>query len=58
VIFVGDRLVEDIGGAQKAGIKAILKPKIGRDYSAPIIPDGRINDLRELPGKISEFFEI
>jgi HAD superfamily hydrolase (TIGR01549 family) len=57
-VFVGDRLVEDIGGAQDVGMKAILKPKIGRDYSTPIIPDSRINDLRELPGKISEFFEI
>ena len=57
-VFVGDRLAEDIGGAKSVGMKAILKPKTGREYSAPIVPDGRINSLYELPEKILEFFEI
>jgi len=57
-VFVGDRPAEDIGGAKSVGMKAILKPKTGREYSAPIVPDGRINSLYELPEKILEFFEI
>ena len=48
-VFVGDRLVEDVGGAQKAGMKGILKCHPGRDYTAPIIPDAQIVELSELP---------
>ena len=52
-IFVGDRLVEDVGGAQKVGMKGILKYHQGRDYTAPIIPDAQIEDLNELEEVIS-----
>ncbi len=48
-VFIGDRLVEDVGGAQKAGMKGILKCHPGRDYTAPIIPDAQIVELNELP---------
>jgi FMN phosphatase YigB (HAD superfamily) len=47
-IFVGDRLVEDIGGPQAVGIKAILKVTEDRDYSAPITPFKTIFELSEL----------
>ena len=47
-IFVGDRLVEDIGGPQAVGIKAILKVVEDRDYSAPITPFKTISELSEL----------
>jgi putative hydrolase of the HAD superfamily len=47
-IFIGDKLIEDIGGAKNIGMEAILKFKEGRDYSAPIIPDGTIKNLSEL----------
>ncbi len=46
-VFIGDRLMEDVEGAQRAGMKAILKYKPGRDYSA--VPDGRVDNLDELP---------
>jgi HAD superfamily hydrolase (TIGR01549 family) len=52
-VFVGDRLVEDVGGAQKVGIKGILKYHEGRDYTAPIIPDAQIENLNELKEVIS-----
>jgi HAD superfamily hydrolase (TIGR01549 family) len=55
-VFVGDRLVEDVGGAQKAGMKGILAYHQGRDYSAPIKPDARIDDLKELPETVSSLF--
>jgi HAD superfamily hydrolase (TIGR01509 family) len=47
-IFVGDRLVEDVGGPQSAGIKGILKFTDGRDYSAPVTPYKTIHELSEL----------
>lgn len=56
--FLGDRLVEDIGGAQNVGIKAILLAKKGRDYSKPIVPDGKIDNLCQLKSEVLNFFEI
>ena len=47
-VFVGDRLIEDVGGAQKVGMKGILRYHEGRDYTAPIIPDAQIGELNEL----------
>lgn len=52
-VFVGDRLIEDVGGAQNVGMKGILKCHEGRDYSAPIIPDAQITELTELPKILS-----
>jgi putative hydrolase of the HAD superfamily len=56
-VFVGDRLVEDVGGAQKVGMKAVLRSHERRDYSAPITPDARIDDLKELPETVSSLFQ-
>jgi FMN phosphatase YigB (HAD superfamily) len=47
-VFVGDRLVEDIGGPQAMRIKGILKFVEERDYSAPISPYRTIYRLSEL----------
>lgn len=55
-VFVGDRLVEDIGGAQKVGMKGILRRAARRDYSAPITPDARIDQLKELPRAVLSLF--
>mgnify|MGYP000011032256 FL=1 len=48
-LFIGDKLIEDIGGAKNVGMKAILKYKEGRDYTASIVPDGMVKNLSELP---------
>jgi putative hydrolase of the HAD superfamily len=56
-VFVGDRLVEDIGGAQKVGMKGILRYAARRDYSAPITPDARIDKLNELPRAALSLFQ-
>jgi putative hydrolase of the HAD superfamily len=56
-VFVGDRLVEDVGGAQKVGMKGILRYHVGRDYSAPIKPDAQIVKLKELPEVVLSLFE-
>ena len=47
-IFVGDRLVEDVGGPQSVGIKGILRYMEARDYTADIRPYETIHHLREL----------
>jgi len=47
-IFIGDRLIEDVGGPQSVGIKGILKFHEKRDYSAAIDPYKNINELSEL----------
>jgi HAD superfamily hydrolase (TIGR01549 family) len=57
-VFVGDRLVEDVGGAQKVGMKGILRYHERRDYSAPITPDARIDQLKELPQAVLSLFEV
>jgi putative hydrolase of the HAD superfamily len=48
-VFVGDRLREDVGGAQASGMEAVLRFKSGRDYCYDIHPDGVIHSLSELP---------
>jgi putative hydrolase of the HAD superfamily len=55
-VFVGDRLKEDVGGAQDVGMKGILKYHQGRDYTVPVTPDGQVTDLKELPKTISKLF--
>jgi len=54
-IFIGDKLIEDVSGPQKVGMKAILKYKKDRDYSAPVVPDYVVNNLSELPEVIRKF---
>lgn len=56
-VFVGDRLIEDVGGAQEVGMKGILVLHERRDYSAPVTPDAKIERLEELPGVVSSLFE-
>ena len=46
-IFVGDRLIEDIQGAQRIGMKAVLKGQ-NRQKTAGIIPDAEIINLYEI----------
>jgi len=54
-VFIGDRLIEDVSGPQKVGMKGILKYKKERDYSAPVVPDYVVNSLRELPEVLRKF---
>jgi putative hydrolase of the HAD superfamily len=54
--FVGDRLKEDVGGAQGVGMKAILRFKSGRDYSCESVPDAVVHHLTELPKVLKRLF--
>lgn len=47
-VFIGDRLIEDVGGPQSIGIKGILRHVKRREYSADIKPFETIYDLAEL----------
>lgn len=54
VIFVGDRLKEDIAGPKSLGMKAILKLREGRDHAEDIKPDAIVNYLSDIPKVISQ----
>ena len=47
-IFIGDRLIEDVGGPQSIGIKAVLKYIERRGYTDDIKPYKTIDELHEL----------
>ena len=53
-VFIGDRLVEDVGGPQSVGIRGVLKYTKARDYSADIEPYETIHSLEELENIIFE----
>ena len=55
-VFIGDRLKEDVGGAQDVGMKGILKYHEGRDYAVSVTPDAQVTDLKELPETIIKLF--
>ncbi|MEX1255457.1 MAG: HAD family hydrolase [Dehalococcoidia bacterium] len=57
VVFVGDRLVEDVGGAQAAGMRAVLTHQFRQEQAADGSPepDAIIRRLSELPDVIESF---
>jgi putative hydrolase of the HAD superfamily len=58
-VFVGDNPRADIAGAQRVGLKAVLRSK---NYDSPLTvdefvePDARIDSLLELPALLEEWF--
>ena len=56
-VFVGDRLVDDIGGAQAIGMRAVLTHQFRQEdaSASDIEPDGLIRRLAELPAVIEAF---
>lgn len=50
-LFVGDRLVDDVGGAQAVGMRAVLTHQYRQEPldSAPVKPDAVIQRLGDLP---------
>ena len=53
---VGDRIVDDVQGAQRAGMKAVLKAHPRRIPVDGIEPDARISRLGELPVALDRLF--
>jgi putative hydrolase of the HAD superfamily len=56
VAHVGDRLVDDIQGAQGVGMKGVLKAHPRRVPVAGITPDARIDRLDQLPAVLDQLF--
>jgi putative hydrolase of the HAD superfamily len=55
-VFVGDRLVVDVAGPQKIGMRAVLVASPFRVEEDPeIAPDARIDTLKELPAIVDEW---
>jgi len=48
VLFVGDRMREDVWGPQQLGMRAVLKYHPRRDYSPEGAPWAQVNNLSEL----------
>jgi len=48
VLFVGDRMREDVWGPQQLGMRAVLKYHPRRDYSPDVAPWAQVNNLSEL----------
>ena len=56
-VYVGDRLIPDVGGAQGVGMKAVLIEVAHRLETHPDIePDARVKDLPELLGVLPALF--
>jgi putative hydrolase of the HAD superfamily len=55
-VHVGDRIVDDVQGAQRAGMKGILKAHPRRVPVAGIAPDARIDRLADLPAVLDRLF--
>ncbi len=55
-VFVGDDPEADIVGAQKAGIRAILRRITRRKVNGAVTPDAQINRLDELPAILDQWF--
>jgi len=47
-VFVGDRVPEDVAGAQRVGMRGVWKERPDRDRLPGVIPDAQIVHLQEL----------
>jgi FMN phosphatase YigB (HAD superfamily) len=55
-VYVGDRLMVDVAGAQGAGMRAVLIEVSHRpEPDSDIVPDARIRELPELPDVLTEW---
>ena len=54
-VFVGDRLVDDIAGAQAVGMRAVLTRQYRQEEPDSIAPDAVIEHITELPDVLSRF---
>ena len=53
VAFVGDRLRDDIWGAQQLGMRTVWMHSSGTTAGEAVVPDAVIHHLTELPGLLS-----
>lgn len=48
-MFVGDRLLDDVAGAQGVGMRAVLTREFRQEEGSTVRPDAVIDALVELP---------
>ena len=51
-VFVGDRLYDDVSGAQAVGMRAVQTRQFRQEADERYRPDAVIEHLRELPEKL------
>jgi putative hydrolase of the HAD superfamily len=54
-VFVGDRLYDDISGAQAVGMRAVQTRQFRQEADAAFAPDAVIDHLQELPDVVAEW---
>lgn len=54
-VFVGDRLVDDVAGAQALGMRAVLTHQYRQEEADDIVPDAVISDISELPAVLARW---
>lgn len=54
-VFVGDRLNDDIVGAQAVGMRTILTRQFRREEPGDVLPDAVVERLAEVPGVIGSW---
>jgi putative hydrolase of the HAD superfamily len=52
-VFVGDRLYDDVSGAQAVGMRGILTRQFRQENDPDFAPDAVIEDLKELPDVVA-----
>jgi putative hydrolase of the HAD superfamily len=53
-VFVGDRVLDDVGGAKAAGMRAVLTREFRQEEpTSDPMPDATIERLGELPGALA-----
>jgi putative hydrolase of the HAD superfamily len=52
-VFVGDRLYDDVSGAQAVGMRGILTRQFRQEDDPDFAPDAVIEDLKELPDVVA-----
>jgi HAD superfamily hydrolase (TIGR01549 family) len=57
-VHVGDRILDDVRGAQSAGLKGVLKAHPRRVDVPGITPDARIDRLGDLPAALDALFPL
>ena len=54
-VFVGDRLLDDVTGAQAVGMRAVLTRQFRQEEDPDIHPDAAIDHLRDLPSLLQRW---
>jgi putative hydrolase of the HAD superfamily len=54
-VMVGDRPIDDVWGAQQAGMRGIWRPHPASPELGNVVPDAVIQRLEELPALVARF---